>query len=257
VLVGTDDEVRETVGRSTEVVDVRAAGAARLPGRARAPARGRRRHAALRPHRRESAEDTVARIAAYAGERPDLPWILGSGWSMAHFARGTPTREALDAVVRDRPALLSNRDGHGAWANSRALELAGLTAATPDPPDGRIERDPTGAPSGTLHEGAVALVERLAPLPTPAEQLAGLLAAQEVMFSYGITAWQDAAVGALFGQPDSLPVYLRAHCQRRAASPGRRRRSGGTVTAVPSRWPSWSSAGTPPPRRASRPARSR
>ncbi len=212
VLVGTDDEVRETVGPHTEVVDVR--GGLVLP--AFQDAHAHPLAAGVDMLRCDltdarSAEDTVARIAAYAGERPDLPWVLGSGWSMAHFPGGTPTREALDAVVRDRPALLSNRDGHGAWANSRALELAGLTAATPDPPDGRIERDPTGAPSGTLHEGAVALVERLAPLPTPADQLAGLLAAQQVMFSYGITAWQDAAVGALFGQPDSLPVYLRAH----------------------------------------------
>ena len=129
---------------------------------------------------------------------------------MSDFAGGCPSRELLDAVVPDRPALLSNRDGHGMWANSRALELAGIDASTPDPPDGRIERDASGAPQGTLHEGAAALVERLAPMPTPDEQLAGLLAAQEVMFSVGITAWQDAAVGALFGQPDSLPVYLQA-----------------------------------------------
>lgn len=117
----------------------------------------------------------------------------------------------LDAVVADRPAILSNGDGHGAWANSRALELAGVDASTPDPPDGRIERDAFGAPQGTLHEGAAALVDRLAPVPTPDEQLDGLLKAQEVMFSHGITAWQDAAVGEGLGQPDSLPVYLRAH----------------------------------------------
>jgi predicted amidohydrolase YtcJ len=212
VLVGTDDEVRETVDAHTDVVDVR--GGLVLP--AFQDAHAHPLAAGVDMLRCDltdarSAEDTVARIAAYAGARPDLPWVLGSGWSMAHFPGGTPTREALDAVVGDRPALLSNRDGHGAWANSQALQLAGLTAESPDPPDGRIERDPTGAPSGTLHEGAVALVERLAPLPTAAEQLAGLLAAQQVMFSVGITAWQDAAVGALFGQPDSLPVYLRAH----------------------------------------------
>src|SRR6476619_2576421 len=155
-------------------------------------------------------DDYHATIAAYAA-RHDGEWVLGGGWAMPAFPGGTPTAADLDSVVADRPAFLPNRDHHGAWVNSRALELAGLTAETPDPPDGRIERDPTGAPSGTLHEGAVALEERLAPLPTAAEQLAGLLAAQQVMFSVGITAWQDAAVGALFGQPDSLPVYLRAH----------------------------------------------
>ena len=70
-------------------------------------------------------------------------------------------------MVPDRPALLSNRDGHGMWANSRALELAGIDASTPDPADGRIERDASGAPQGTLHEGAAALVERLAPDADP------------------------------------------------------------------------------------------
>jgi predicted amidohydrolase YtcJ len=212
VLVGSDDDVRATAGPATEVVDV--AGGLVTPGFQDAHAHPLAAGVDLLRcdlNDSSSAQHTLARIAAYAAAHPDLAWILGSGWSMAHFADGTPTREALDSVVADRPVILSNADGHGAWANTRALELAGVDASTPDPPDGRIERDASGAPQGTLHEGAAALVERLAPLPTADEQLAGLLRAQAVMFSYGITAWQDAAVGALFGQPDSLPVYLRAH----------------------------------------------
>jgi predicted amidohydrolase YtcJ len=212
VLVGSDDDVRATAGASTEVVDV--GGGLVTPGFQDAHAHPLAAGVDLLRcdlSGSASAQHTLSRIARYAAAHPDLAWILGSGWSMAHFAAGTPTRSALDAVVADRPVILSNADGHGAWANSRALELAGVDASTPDPPDGRIERDVSGAPQGTLHEGAAALVERLAPLPTADEQLAGLLHAQEVMFSYGITAWQDAAVGALFGQPDSLPVYLRAH----------------------------------------------
>lgn len=211
-LVGSDDDVRAMVGPATEVVDVD--GGLVTPGFQDAHAHPLAAGVdLLRCDLTDSAsaQDTVARIAAYASSHPDVPWILGSGWSMAHFPGGTPTREALDAVVADRPAILSNSDGHGAWANTRALELAGVDASTPDPPDGRIERDGSGSPQGTLHEGAGALVERLAPVPSADEQLAGLLRAQEVMFSHGITAWQDAAVGALFGQPDSLPVYLRAH----------------------------------------------
>ena len=89
-------------------------------------------------------------------------------------------------------------------------QLAGITAQTPDPADGRIERDPDGVPAGTLHEGAMQLVERLLPPTTPAEQRSGLLAAQDHLFSSGITAWQDAAVGAMFGQDDLLPVYVAA-----------------------------------------------
>jgi predicted amidohydrolase YtcJ len=212
ILVGSDDDVRATVGSATEVVDV--TGGLVSPGFQDAHAHPLAAGVdLLRCDLNDSVSEqhTLARIAAYAAAHPDLPWILGSGWSMSDFAGGTPTRQALDAVVPDRPALLSNADGHGSWANTKALELAGLDASTPDPPDGRIERDEHRFPHGTLHEGAAALVERLAPLPTPDEQLKGLLRAQEVMFSHGITAWQDAAVGALFGQPDSLPVYLRAH----------------------------------------------
>ncbi len=101
-----------------------------------------------------SADEALARIATYAAGNPDLEWIVGGGWWMAHYAGGTPTREALDAVVPDRPVFLTNKDGHGTWVNSRALELAGIDASTPDPADGRIERRPDGSPSGTLHEGA-------------------------------------------------------------------------------------------------------
>ena len=83
-------------------------------------------------------------VAKYARDNPDAPWITGGGWSMADFPGGTPTRQVLDAIVPDRPAYFPNRDGHGAWVNTRALELAGITADTPDPADGRIERESDG-----------------------------------------------------------------------------------------------------------------
>jgi predicted amidohydrolase YtcJ len=210
--IGTDDDARAMVGPRTDVVDT--AGGLVLPGFQDAHAHPLAAGVDMLRcdlNHVGSAEETLAHIGAYAAANPDEPWILGSGWTMSDFPGGTPTRESLDAVVSDRPVFLSNADGHGAWVNSRALELAGIDANTPDPPDGRIERDASGAPQGTLHEGAGSLVERLAPEATPEDQLAGLLTAQDVMFSHGITAWQDAAVGALFGQPDSLPVYLRAH----------------------------------------------
>ena len=92
----------------------------------------------------DGAEDLAGALARITGLRQarirDREWIDGSGWRMEWFPGGTPSRELLDSVVPDRPAYLTNRDGHGAWVNSRALELAGLTAATPDPADGRIER---------------------------------------------------------------------------------------------------------------------
>jgi predicted amidohydrolase YtcJ len=142
----------------------------------------------------ESAAAYLAFIRSYAAERPDDAWIVGSGWGMAAFPGGTPTRTELDAVLPDRPAFFPNRDGHGAWVNSRALALAGIDRDTPDPPDGRIERDRHGEPQGTLHEGAMRLVDRLLPAPSSDDVVDGLGLAQAYLHRLGITAWQDAWV---------------------------------------------------------------
>ncbi len=149
-------------------------------------------------------------IAAYAAAHPDAEWITGGGWSMEAFPGGVPTKDLLDQVTGGRPAFLPNRDGHGAWVNSRALEIAGIDASTPDPPDGRIERDASGQAVGTLQEGAQQLVARLIPATTTDDWYAGLLAGQEYLLSLGITGWQDAIVGRHPGLPDPIDAYLRA-----------------------------------------------
>lgn len=154
-----------------------------------------------------TAEETYETIAAYAHANPDEEWVLGGGWWMPLFPGGTPTKEALDAVVPDRPAFLINCDHHGAWANSRALELAGITRDTPDPEDGRIERDEHGEPSGTLHEGAAELLADVLPETTAEELREGLLTAQRRLFGYGITGWQEAILGEYAGYPDVTSVY--------------------------------------------------
>ncbi|GAA1476024.1 amidohydrolase [Nocardioides aestuarii] len=158
----------------------------------------------------ETREAYLTRVSAYAAAHPERPWIQGGGWAMAAFPGGTPTAADLDTVTGGRPAYLPNRDHHGAWVNSRALELAGIDADTPDPVDGRIERDADGRPTGTLHEGAMALVSRLAPATTEEEYDAGLVAGQAYLHSLGITAWQDAIVGAYAGMDDPGPAYRRA-----------------------------------------------
>lgn len=157
-----------------------------------------------------NAGESLAKIAAYARAHPDLVWITGAGWSMDSFAHGTPTRQMLDAVVPDRPVLLENRDHHSAWANSRAFELAGVSRLTPDPADGRFEREADGTPAGTLHDGAMSVFDGVRPPIDPDHALAALLAAQQQLLSFGVTAWQDAAVGNLMGQPDTVEVYARA-----------------------------------------------
>ncbi|MER5500247.1 amidohydrolase [Streptomyces sp. NPDC002466] len=205
------DEVRELIGPRTEVVDL--AGKLLVPGFQDAHVHavyGGSELAECDLTGTVGTADYLARIRSYADAHPDHEWITGSGWSMESFDGGLPTRQLLDSVVPDRPVLLSNRDHHGAWANTRALELAGLTADTPDPTDGRIEREPDGTPSGMLQEGATALVARLVPAATPADRLAGLLRAQKLLHSLGITGWQDALLGEFGGRPDPSDAYATA-----------------------------------------------
>ncbi len=158
----------------------------------------------------ETREEYLAAVRAYADGHPDLPWILGGGWAMPAFPGGTPLAADLDTVVPDRPVFLPNRDHHGAWVNTKALEIAGVTKDTPDPPDGRIERDADGNPSGTLHEGATALVSRHLPRTTGADYRAALLAGQEYLHSLGVTSWQDAIVGSYSGMDDPASTYVDA-----------------------------------------------
>src|SRR5690606_12615951 len=96
------------------------------------------------------------------------------------------------------------------WVNSRALELAGVTKDTPDPADGRIERDANGAPTGTLHEGAMALVNRLLPRTEGATLLEALQVGQSYLHSFGITGWQDAIIGFYGDAGDAGPAYRTA-----------------------------------------------
>lgn len=158
----------------------------------------------------KTAAEYAGIIAAYAAGHPDAEWITGGGWSMEAFPGGVPTKDLLDRVTAGRPAFLPNRDGHGAWVNSSALALAGIDASTPDPADGRIERDAAGEPLGTLQEGAQYLVSRLIPATTEDDWYGGLLAGQEYLLSLGITGWQDAIVGSHPGLPDPIDAYLRA-----------------------------------------------
>ncbi|MER5423551.1 amidohydrolase [Streptosporangium roseum] len=150
----------------------------------------------------------LERIGAYARAHPGHEWIDGGGWDMAAFPGGLPHRSQLDSF--DRPVYLIQRDHHAAWVNTRALELAGITRGTPDPADGRIERDADGTPSGVLHEGAMDLVGLLTPRPTARDLSDALVEAQAHLFSQGITGWQDAIVGSYAGSDDQLPTYIAA-----------------------------------------------
>ncbi|HEU4514236.1 MAG TPA: amidohydrolase [Nocardioidaceae bacterium] len=158
----------------------------------------------------DTRDGYLAAVRAYAEANPDRLWIGGGGWSMSVFGPAGPTAAELDAVVPDRPVFLPNRDHHGAWVNTRALELAGIDRSTPDPVDGRIQRDSGGNPTGTLHEGAMSLVEGLITDTSEDEYYQALLTAQAYLHSLGITAWQEAILGDYAALDDPSSVYVRA-----------------------------------------------
>ncbi|HJN76848.1 MAG TPA: amidohydrolase [Myxococcota bacterium] len=126
------------------------------------------------------------KVAEYAAETPDEPWIVGYGWLREQL--GEPNGRAIDEVVSDRPVILVDNSGHSAVVNSLALERAGITADTPDPPDGTIARDEDGEPTGYLMEGAMALVSGVALADYDDELLSsGLVDAMDRFHSTGVT----------------------------------------------------------------------
>ncbi|KAB7649024.1 amidohydrolase family protein [Polymorphobacter fuscus] len=139
-----------------------------------------------------SLAEAQARLRAY---KTGSAWITGGGWNQERWQLGRfPTAAELDAVTGARPAFLERVDGHAGWANSRALALAGVTAATPDPAGGRIERDAAGNPTGVLVDGAMKLVASKIPAPSQRESDAMLAKSLAIMASVGLTGAGDAGI---------------------------------------------------------------
>jgi len=140
-----------------------------------------------------TVEQVVAAVRQFAERQPASQWIRGGGWPLT-MKGGVPHKSLLDKVVSDRPVILSAADGHSSWANSRALEAAGITKEMPDPPRGRIERDPdTGEPTGILREAATRLVINKTPPYTHGEFVDGLRRGLKLANRFGITSVQEAA----------------------------------------------------------------
>lgn len=203
-------ELLHDLGPRTEVVDL--AGGAVLPGfqdaHVHAVAGGMQQLGCdlSGVHGADAYREVIAQHAA----THDGPWIEGSGWYGDAFEGGFPTRRFLDDLVPDRPALLLSHDCHSAWVNTRALDLAGVDDRTPDPPDGRVVRDPDGHATGLLLEGAVDLLTPVRPVVDTDQLRKALRRAQSTFHAVGITAWQDALVGAALGLPDNDEVYRSA-----------------------------------------------
>ncbi len=203
VFVGDDPGVEKFIGSATAVLDL--AGRLVLPGlqdNHAHPISGGLELGECNLYGARTPAEVEGAIRAYAAQHPDLTWVRGNGWQLPVFPGANPKRELLDRLVPDRPAFFFAADGHSAWVNSRALELAGITAETRDPPNGRIERDRTGKPSGTLRESAMALVSKLLPDYSTQERIGAARRALAEANRFGITSITDADAG---------PAYLEAY----------------------------------------------
>ena len=140
-----------------------------------------------------SLAEAQAKIRAFTEANPERPWIVGRGWNQELWGLGRfPTAAELDAVVADRPVWLERVDGHAGWANTRALQSAGVTASTADPAGGRIERiSGSRDPAGVLVDAAMALVDEKVPPPRASDRDLALHEAQELLVARGVTAAAD------------------------------------------------------------------
>ncbi len=193
--IGTEAELERWVGPGTEVVEL--AGRLVLPGFHDAhahPLHGGIAAIGCDLSGLVSVEAILEKVQS-CGELSESPWILGSGWDLSLFPDANADRRLLDRVAADRPVFLQGADGHSAWVNTRALELAGVTRETRAPPQGVIERDHAGDPSGTLRESAIALVRERIPAPDLETRLRGLRHGLRIANGFGITSFVDAALG--------------------------------------------------------------
>ncbi len=140
-----------------------------------------------------SYEDVVSRTVEHARKTAKGEWILGRGWDQNRWAvKQFPTHEALSRALPDNPVVLSRIDGHAVLANAKAMQLAGITAATKDPEGGRIVRDASGNPTGVFVDNANSLVERAIPRPTREQVTRSLAAALAECHKWGLVGAHDA-----------------------------------------------------------------
>ena len=204
VIVGLGDAAAQAAGRDAEVVDLD--GGCVVPGFRDGhvhPLWGGIDLAAAPLSQATTLDGLLEAVRDYAQGAPDLAWVTGGGYVSALAPGGLFDAAWLDAVVPDRPAVLLANDYHTAWANSLALQLAGVDASTPDPPRGQVVRRADGSPQGTLRESAVELVTRHLPAPTREDKRTGLLRAATMLACLGIVFVQEAALA-----PEDLDVYL-------------------------------------------------
>jgi predicted amidohydrolase YtcJ len=213
--VGSNSDARAAASPGSQVIDLR--GRTATPGLNDAHAHPMgvgfaAAHLDLGSPPNRSIRDLVELVAAEVPKRPPGAWIIGHGYDQARLAEQRhPTRHDLDAVAPDHPVLLIRACYHIAVANSRALALAGISAGTPDPANGTIDRDEHGEPTGVVRESAYSMVDEAIDLPTEDEITAALVLSGQKFLASGVTS----AVEAGIDRPEELRAYQRLHREGR------------------------------------------
>jgi predicted amidohydrolase YtcJ len=204
IAVGSDEEVKALAAPDTAVFDLR--GRLVVPGfqdsHLHFPGRSVNE---VDLHGVETVKDFQLRLSDFAKAHPVLPWITGHGWGYSAFPNQTVDKKYIDAVISDRPVYVLERDGHMGFGNSKALEIAGVTSATSDPPNGHIMKDKNGGPTGEFKEAAQSLILSRIPPRSMEDEYQALLAHMDEAASAGLTAAQEA-----YTSMESFPVFERA-----------------------------------------------
>ena len=157
----------------------------------------------------DTKDECLRRVAERVKQSKPGEWILGHGWNQNVWPKGWPTASELDAVSPNHPVYLTAKSLHAAWANTRTLQLAGITAQTPDPQNGQIQRDHQRHATGILLETAMELVGHVIPEPSSAEIAEAIEKAQPILWKMGLTGVHD------FDRRDSFMALQVLHAQRR------------------------------------------
>lgn len=200
VAVGTDESITAYIGSDTEIID--AGGQAVLPGLIDAhvhPWQGGEKVLYMCNFAFSTSPEKLASIIAACAEDPNASeWIVGGQWNSNFFVDNaiTSPREFLDAVSGNHAVFLDDDSAHHGWANTKALELAGivLSADTPDPEGGVFVRDAQGVPNGVLLEAAAGVVSSVIPPRTAEEKANAIKAVSDIANGFGVTAFGDARV---------------------------------------------------------------
>ena len=191
VAVGSTSEIQVLAGSDTAVIDLK--GKLLVPGfqdsHLHFPGQSVNE---VDLHGAETLQEFQRRLADFAKDHPQLPWITGHGWGYSAFPNQIVDKKYIDSVVSDRPVYVSERDGHMGLANSKALEVAGVTNKTPDPPNGHIMKSKDGEPTGEFKEAAQGLLYAHIPPRSQEDLYQSLLRHSDEAAAAGLTSVQDA-----------------------------------------------------------------